>query len=101
MSLDLTCTFCQQPFPLTGEQAEKHANCPHCGKQFRISAGASGPPSAVKQGMDARETSNSTIWYVQAEDGRQFGPVTGEQLHAWYEEGRITFDCQVLRKGTG
>lgn len=99
MPLDLTCPFCQQPFPLAGEQAEKHANCPHCGRQFRISASASGPPPPVKQGTDARGTSNSTIWYVQAEDGRQFGPVTGEQLHAWYEEGRITADCQLLRKG--
>lgn len=48
--------------------------------------------------MEARGTSNSTTWYVQAEDGRQFGPVTGEQLHAWYEEGRITSNCQLLRK---
>jgi hypothetical protein len=38
---------------------------------------------------------------VQTEGGQQYGPVTGDQLQAWYEEGRITADCQLLRKGAG
>ena len=99
MSLDLTCPFCQQPFPLAAEQAGKHANCPHCGKQFPIPASEVRLTPKVDQGADPQHIAPATIWYVQAEDGRQFGPVTEGQLQAWYEEGRITANCQLLRKG--
>ena len=38
---------------------------------------------------------------MQSDDGKQYGPITRELLHVWYEEGRITADCQLLRKGDG
>ncbi|MCE9524882.1 MAG: DUF4339 domain-containing protein [Planctomycetales bacterium] len=98
MSLELSCPHCQRLFHPNAELAGKLAECPHCGKQVRIPSGESRLPT-VEPGMDPRWKTPSTIWYVQAEDGKQYGPVTGEQLHAWYEEGRITADCQLLRKG--
>ena len=100
MSQDLTCPHCQRLFRPTAEHAGKLAACPHCSQQVRIPSGDSRVPT-VDQGVDPRWKTPSTIWYVQAEDGKQYGPVTGEQLHGWYEEGRITADCQLLRKGAG
>src|SRR6476469_1791793 len=98
MALDLTCPHCQRVFRATVEHAGKLAACPHCAKQVRIPSGDSRPP-AVEQTVDPRWKTPATIWFVQAEGGQQYGPVNGEQLHAWYEEGRITADCQLLRKG--
>jgi len=100
MSLDLTCPHCDRLFRPSAEQAGKLAACPHCSRNVRIPTGESRPPPTVEQG-DHRWKNPSTIWYVQAEDGKQYGPVSGEQLHGWYEEGRITADCQLLRKGAG
>jgi hypothetical protein len=38
-------------------------------------------------------------WYVQTEDGQQYGPVTRQELDQWYAEGRVTTDTQLLRDG--
>ncbi|MFN0018756.1 MAG: GYF domain-containing protein [Pirellulaceae bacterium] len=100
MSLELSCPHCQRLFHPTAELAGKLAACPHCGKQVRIPAVES-RLQTVESGIDPRWKTRSTTWHVQAEDGKQYGPVTGEQLQAWYEEGRITANCQLLRKGTG
>jgi hypothetical protein len=98
MSLELSCPHCQRLFHPAAELAGNLAACPHCGKQVRIPSGDTRPP-ILELGIDPRWKAPTTIWYVQSEDGKQYGPVTGEQLHAWYEEGRITADCQLLRKG--
>lgn len=98
MPLDLKCPHCQRQFLPAAGQLGKLAPCPHCGNQVRIPGEDSRVPT-VDQTVDPRWKTPATIWQVQAEDGNQYGPVTGEQLHAWYEEGRITADCQLLRKG--
>ena len=97
MSQNLTCRHCQRHF-FPPEQTGKPLACPHCGKEVGTPANdASAPPTIEPANRRWRATSPD--WFVQAEDGRQYGPVTGELLHRWYEEGRITADCQVLRKG--
>ena len=97
MPLNLTCRHCQRHF-FPAEQAGKPAACPHCGKEVgKPTTDVRVPPSTTEPADPPPNT--RTIWHVQAEDGRQYGPVTGELLHRWYEEGRITADCQLLRKG--
>src|SRR5690606_29157912 len=39
-------------------------------------------------------------WYVQTEDGQQYGPVSRQELDQWYGDGRITTDTQLLREGS-
>lgn len=34
---------------------------------------------------------------VQGADGKQYGPVTAEQLRGWAREGRVTGESQILR----
>lgn len=38
-------------------------------------------------------------WFVQTEDGQQYGPVSRTELDAWYAEGRITAETQLLLEG--
>ena len=97
MPVDLSCPHCKQPFRPPAPHAGKTTACPHCGEEVRIpTADTRRPPTAETE--HPRKTP-ATLWYVQAEDGRQYGPVSGDRLHAWYKEGRITADCQLLRKG--
>ncbi|MCE9552054.1 MAG: DUF4339 domain-containing protein [Planctomycetes bacterium] len=39
------------------------------------------------------------LWHIHAEDGQNFGPVSREQLDAWFAEGRITAGCFVWQDG--
>ncbi len=39
-------------------------------------------------------------WFLKTEDGESYGPVPRAALAAWYAEGRVTIDCQVLREGS-
>jgi len=38
-------------------------------------------------------------WYVQTDDGEQYGPVSKDELHEWIAEGRLDATCQVLCDG--
>lgn len=38
-------------------------------------------------------------WYLQTDDGEQYGPVDREELEAWVAEGRIDGTCQLLCDG--
>ena len=100
MPFDFQCPHCQQQFRPSADLVGKLTTCPHCSNQVRISAVDAQIPTE-KQRADPRWMTPATIWHVQAEDGKQYGPVTGTQLHAWYDEGRITADCQLLRRGAG
>ena len=96
MPQNLTCRHCQRHF-FPPEQSGKPAVCPHCGKE--VPAPAVDTVTPPTEPVNPPRKTHSTEWFVQAEDGRQYGPVTGELLRGWYEEGRITADCQLLRKG--
>ncbi len=100
MPLDFKCPHCQRPIRPTAEQRGELVACPHCRKQVPIPADDT-RDSPKAQSADPGSPPPTTIWHVQTEDGKQYGPVTGELLQVWYEEGRITADCQLLRKGSG
>jgi hypothetical protein len=38
-------------------------------------------------------------WYLQTEDGQQYGPIGREELDAWFADGRIDTSCQILSEG--
>ncbi len=38
-------------------------------------------------------------WYMQTDDGEQYGPVDREELDGWVAEGRIDGTCQLLCDG--
>jgi predicted Zn finger-like uncharacterized protein len=53
-------------------------------------------PAAVTK--PAAPASNN--WFLKTEDGESYGPVSKDELDSWYDEGRVTIDCQVLREGS-
>lgn len=38
-------------------------------------------------------------WFMQSEEGEQYGPVSRTELEAWVAEGRLDAGCQLLREG--
>jgi hypothetical protein len=38
-------------------------------------------------------------WYLQADGGEKFGPVSKADLDGWLEDGRIDASCQILCEG--
>jgi hypothetical protein len=102
MPLDVTCLHCQRIFQLPPEHAGQLALCPHCSKDIRIPSRAGrAPTAAAAEREDSRWKTPTANWYVQSDDGKQYGPISRDLLQVWYEEGRITADCQVLQKGFG
>ncbi len=61
-------------------------------------------PSALPKTEAASEEDRQTSdeegqWYLQTDDGEQYGPVDREELDAWLAEGRIDGTCQLLCDG--
>ncbi len=63
-------------------------------------------PAAKPKPDDAGPESDSQLsaeeegqWYMQTDDGEQYGPVDREELNAWVAEGRIDGTCQLLCDG--
>jgi predicted Zn finger-like uncharacterized protein len=55
---------------------------------------AKGPPAAKKPAAAA-----AGDWYMQTQEGEQYGPVSKQDLDAWAAEGRLDATCQVLCEG--
>ena len=54
------------------------------------------PPDAESEAADA---GLGDQWYMQTEDGEQYGPVDRAELDEWFAEGRIDQACQILCEG--
>ncbi len=85
MSLEIVCRQCQRQFRVPIAAAGKKIRCPKCQGAIEVPGGA----PAVQE--------NS--WYLKDEEGNNYGPVPRGGLDAWYDDGRITADCQLLRAG--
>ncbi len=85
MSLETACPACQRVFRVPAAAAGKKIRCPGCGGAIQV---AGNQPAA-----------SADQWYLKDEEGNNYGPVPRGGLDAWYEEGRITADCQLLRAG--
>jgi hypothetical protein len=85
--------------------AGKRVKCPNCEGTISISAAGrpspEEPPPAEKAaaGPPAPDKPAAGRWYLQTDDGQQYGPVSREELNWWYAEGRIDASCQLLAEG--
>lgn len=61
-------------------------------------ASVQGPAEAEPEGETPAEDAHAQ-WYLQTDDGEQYGPVDREELDAWVAEGRIDGTCQLLCDG--
>ena len=96
MPIELICKGCAQKLRVSEQDAGKQARCPKCGAIFTVPRGdvtSRAGLGAMPQAAPAYEDQ----WYVRAEDGRTYGPVTRPELDAWVREGRVT-PASHLRK---
>ena len=59
------------------------------------------PPSSTTGPPSTNPILNdpSVVWYIQVPNGPQYGPVTGQVVHAWIQERRIGATMLVWREG--
>lgn len=122
MPIEIQCQNCQKKLKVADKFAGKKAKCPNCQGILEIpgAVAAAAPvaaptakasPSSSQVGATAPKSaskSTSTIrsvpkhkdeWYLQTEDGEQYGPVTKAEMDSWLEEGRVDATCQLLCDG--
>jgi len=130
MPIEVFCESCQKKLRVPDTAAGKRIKCPKCQGVINVPAGdaavagaatpaiptpsrlankSSGSINVPKLSTPAPTPKSSVKlpskapveqWYVQTEDGQQYGPVTRQELDQWYAEGRVTTDTQLLRDGS-
>lgn len=124
MPIEIRCPKCTGKFRVPEKYAGKRVKCPKCqgtiaipgfeGRAIEKSAPAKPRQAPAKPGQapakpDQKKTAAKKQplavkpapepWYLQTEQGEQYGPVSRKELEAWVAEGRIDASCQVLRDG--
>jgi len=104
--IEVKCPQCSRKFRIPDKYSGKRVKCPGC--QGVIAVPSSGPksPAPAIPKVPSREKqpgrpapAKQTQWYMQTEDGQQYGPVSKEELDAWVSDGRVDASCQVLQDG--
>lgn len=125
MPIEVFCQSCQRKMRVPDTAAGKRIRCPKCQGVISVPGGeapAAAAPAIPTPSKLAAAKSSPAIpqprfaggskiaakaapkppaeqWYVQTEDGQQFGPVSRTELDQWYSEGRITAETQLLLEG--
>ncbi len=94
MPLQIHCPHCFQSLILPYTEAGLKVNCPNCQAPIALTAA-----HEEEKKKDRKRPVQSDLWFFKAEDGGDFGPVQKPVLDQWFEEGRISADCQVLHVG--
>jgi hypothetical protein len=94
MPLQILCPHCFQSLVLPYTEAGLKVKCPNCQGPITISAAHDD-----KKPTERKRPAPADVWFFKAEDGSDFGPVKKETLDAWFGEGRISADCQILHVG--
>ena len=94
MPLQICCPHCFQSLILPYTEAGLKVNCPNCHGPIQLTAAHQEKKSERK-----RSPPQTDLWFLKAEDGSDYGPVTKEVLDQWFAEGRISADCQLLHVG--
>jgi len=108
------CPTCKQPILVPGEPTSGSAGSSgEVVQSGQISAAQSSaqqrppvldkPAASKPDGATAKTIATkkqaADKWYLQTEEGEQYGPVTKAELDQWLAEGRIDASCQILCEG--
>jgi hypothetical protein len=126
MPIEVHCDSCKRKLRVPDTAAGKRIKCPKCQGVISVPSGSapggggssgsgsnlSSSSSSVPVGRSAAHKSSPRVasplasastsaeqWYVQTEEGQQYGPVTRSELNQWHREGRITAETQLLLEG--
>lgn len=84
----IACPHCSQHIEVPEEMCGTVVNCPSCGIQIQTL-----PLSQVQKGRP------SSTYKLIGGDGKQYGPVTTDQLRQWAGEGRVNAATHVQVEG--
>lgn len=87
--IKIACPHCSQHIEVPEEMCGTVVNCPSCGIQIQTL-----PLAQVQKGR------TSSTYKLIGGDGKQYGPVTAEQLRQWMGEGRVNAATHVQAEGT-
>ena len=85
----IVCPHCNQHIEVPEERCGTVVNCPSCGIQVQT--------LPLAQLQKARP---SSAYKMIGGDGKQYGPVTADQLRQWMSEGRVDATTRVQVEGT-
>lgn len=120
MPIQTVCQGCQRTLRVPDEHAGRKARCPQCqtvfvvpdprqaetpapkaeppaGNQFNPVARSI--PAAGPMGGGTPSHSPDVRWRVRLSDGREYGPVSRQELDSWYQQDRLTADAHVQQEG--
>ncbi len=105
MPVEVKCQGCGRLLRGPDKMAGKQVKCPNCSAILSLpTLSAEKPPegSAKDQASGQKPTAEKpepgADWFMQTENGEEYGPVTKEELDHWVEDGRIDSSCQLLRE---
>jgi hypothetical protein len=84
----IACPHCNQHIEVPEERCGTVVNCPSCGIQVQTL-----PLSQLQKGRP------SSAYKMIGGDGKQYGPVTADQMRQWVSEGRVNAATRVQAEG--
>ena len=90
MAIEIICKGCARKLRVPDEHAGKQARCPECGTIMPVPASALPTHATSEMLATSAPQAVRDLWYLEAADGRSYGPVSRAELDRWVAEGRIT-----------
>ncbi|MCE9552053.1 MAG: hypothetical protein K8T91_01585 [Planctomycetes bacterium] len=96
MSIIVQCE-CGKQFRAADDKAGRKALCPHCQAVLVLPSPTPEDPDALAKAASPAPPRKQ--WHMRAKDGQSYGPVSRQQLDAWFSERRITSGCYLWQDG--
>ncbi len=97
MPIEFECSNCGRRLQAKDTSLGKRARCSGCQAVLQVPAGSPAPRPNPPGSIQPSPSSDQ--WYVKAEDGQHYGPVSKQELDDWVRQGRIMTGAQILRDG--
>lgn len=92
MSGNVQCPSCRATIGVE-EPSEEAVRCPACGSIFLHTARSAGATSTPTTSTPIQRDRS---WRMRTPEGQVYGPVPRAELDAWFTQGRLSQDCQLM-----
>lgn len=106
MPIEVKCEGCGRTLRGHDTLAGKRVKCPNCAAVVELpSLTVEESPKKPSEEQAPDKTPVDDVprqkaeWYMQTDDGDEYGPVTKDELDQWVKDGRVDKSCQLLQEG--